>query len=95
MSAPEHPAELRARARSLRTLATDLERSPVMSLDRDAGPDTWCVPRGAACLAALRTHQGHVHQAADDLRWLAHRLDLRADELDAARARSASQWPVG
>jgi hypothetical protein len=93
MSAPEHPAELRARARSLRTLATDLERSPVMSLDRDAGPDTWRVPRGDACFAALRTHQAHVHQAADDLRWLAHRLELRADEVETARARS--QWAGG
>jgi hypothetical protein len=91
MSVPEHPAQLRARARSLRSLATELEQTSAMSLERDAGPATWHGPRAEACVRSLVGLQQQVHQAADDLRWLAHRLEARAAELDAARAR-AMAW---
>ena len=95
MPIPDQPMELRVRARSLRTLATELERTPAMSLDQDAGPDTWQLPRGHACLAGLLVHQAHLHQAADDLRWLAHRLDARAHELEVARLRDVFGWGAG
>ena len=95
MSVPEHPAHLRARARSLRTLATELERTPAMSLDVDAGPATWQVPRGDACVAALHVHQTRVHQAAEELRWLAHRLDVRADELERSGPLGAAARTAG
>jgi hypothetical protein len=87
--APEHPDQLRARARSLRSLATELEQTPALSLQRDAGPATWHGPRAEACVRTLVALQHPVHEAAEDLRWLAHRLEVRAAELDAAHARAA------
>ena len=90
MSATEHPAQLRARARSLRSLATELEQTPAMSLERDAGPATWHGPRAEACVRSLLALQQHVHEAADDMRWLAHRLEARAAELEAVQARTVA-----
>lgn len=80
------PTHLRARARTLRTLADSIERTPAMSLDAHAGPDTWRTPRADLCRWILGSNQAQVHRAADELRWSAHRLDRQAAELDATRA---------
>lgn len=84
MSMPENPTQLRGRARALRRLATELERTPAMSLDGDAGPDTWRMPRAELCVALLRSNQQQLHHHAEELRWLAYRLDCRALELETA-----------
>ncbi|MCU0259526.1 MAG: hypothetical protein MUE78_00775 [Ilumatobacteraceae bacterium] len=83
MSTDAH--HLRDRARALRALATEIERTPAMSLDRHAGPDTWRTPRADLCRAVLRTGQHQLHRAADELRWVAHRLELEAASVEAVR----------
>jgi hypothetical protein len=70
--------ELRERARTLRSLASEIERGPAMSLDRHAGPETWRTPRAELCRSVLRTGQRQLHQAAEELRWIAHRLESEA-----------------
>ena len=73
---------LRVRARNLRALATALETTPAMHLERDAGIDTWRGPRPAACVRSLIDAQHRVHEAAEDLRREAWSLDLRAEEIE-------------
>lgn len=82
----EDPHELRRRARALRQLATQLESTPAMSLDSHAGHETWQTPRAELCRWILGSNQSQVHRAADELRWNAHRLEVRATEAEIAAA---------
>jgi len=75
---------LRPRAGVLRELAATIERSSAMSLDRDAGADTWLGARPLLCHNVLLTNLMQVHGAVDDLRWSAWQLERRANEIDAA-----------
>jgi len=75
---------LRHRAGVLRDLAATIERSSAMSLDRDAGTDTWLGARPLLCHNVLLTNLMQVHGAVDDLRWSAWQLERRANEIDAA-----------
>ena len=55
-----------------------------MSLDRDAGADTWLGARPLLCHNVLLANLMQVHGAVDDLRWHAWQLERRANEIDAA-----------
>jgi len=55
-----------------------------MSLEVHAGDATWVGPRPELCRALLASGQRQIHRAADDLRTVAHRFELRAEELEAA-----------
>lgn len=88
----DDPARLRLRARELRRLAAAIERTPAMSLDHDAGPETWRMPRAELCLALLRSNQQQLHVHAEELRWLAHRLECRAVELETSLPGASTAW---
>jgi hypothetical protein len=76
-------ARLARRAAALRAVAADLDRSIVHRLRSLSGPDTWSGPTAVrfdeVALAAARA----ADAARDDLRAAAHRLELRADEVQA------------
>ena len=77
-------AECRRRAAELRTLAERLDDSPVLTLHRWAGPETWTSPRVEQCRAQLEVDQARIRDAADQLRSEAWRLERRAEDLEAA-----------
>jgi hypothetical protein len=79
------PDQLRARARALRHLATRIECTPAMSLDRHAGDDTWRTPRADLARSILRANQAQLHHAVDELRWTAYRLELQAVDVETER----------
>ena len=79
-------ADLRRRARELRALARQLERSPLHSLHLSAGVDTWTSPRADECRDLLTSDQSRLRSAADDLTAQAMWFERRADELEAAAA---------
>ena len=84
-SAPSASASiLRHRAGVLRDLAATIERSTAMSLDRDAGADTWLGVRPLLCHNVLLANLMQVHGAVEDLRWNAWQLERRANEIDSA-----------
>jgi hypothetical protein len=87
MPTNDDPAQLRARARTLRTLADQIEATPAMSLDRYTGDDTWVNPKADLCSTILLVNQAQVLHAAEELRWHAHQLDLRAIDAELERAR--------
>jgi hypothetical protein len=91
MPTNDDPDQLRARARSLRVLADQIEATPAMSLDRYTGEDTWVNPKADLCRTILRVNHAQVLHAVDELRWLAHRLDLHAVDGEIERAR---MWGV-
>jgi hypothetical protein len=95
MPVPDHPYHLRSRARHLRALAVQLEQCEAMSLERAAGPDTWHGPRPDACVRTLVALQAQLHQAIDDVRMLAHRLDAGAADLERAAAGTSGWGGVG
>jgi hypothetical protein len=64
-------------------LASAIEASPVMSLDRYGDVDTWRGPRSDLSRATLASNQQQLHAAADELRWHAYRFEQQADDLDA------------
>jgi hypothetical protein len=82
MTINEDASTLRARAQLLRALAVELERTPAMTLERFAGPDTWRNPRAAACAHDLFADQSRLFHAADDLRWTAMQLERRAADVE-------------
>lgn len=75
--------QLRRRAAHLRHLATEIENSPVMRLDRYGDVDTWRGPRPDLCRATLATNQHQLYGAVEDLRDQAMSFDQRASELEA------------
>ena len=77
---------LRQRAHRLRTLADDIERSPVLRLDSYAGDDTWRGSRPQLCRNLLRTNQAQLHSDADGLRWQAYLFEQQAEQLAAIEA---------
>jgi hypothetical protein len=83
MDAATRADHLRHRADHLRTLATEIERLPVMSLERWADDDTWRGARPLLCRTTLHANQQQLHAAADDLRLHAWRFELEARQLDA------------
>jgi hypothetical protein len=80
--APQTAQTLRDRARRLRHLAAEIERSPVLSLDRHADAETWRGDRPYFCVSLLRTHLSRLHRDADDLRSQAFLFEQRAAELE-------------
>ena len=87
MTASQQASTLRARARLLRTLAIELERTPAMALERYAGSDTWRSPRADACGHELVADQTQILHAADELRWTALQLERCATDLECDLAR--------
>ena len=88
-----YASTLRQRAGHLRDLARSIEQSLVMTLALDVeGVDSAAAPeRMRLCDSMLDRNMHQLHQAADDLRYTAHRFQTRADELDAAyRSRTAA-----
>ncbi|MGK0312776.1 MAG: hypothetical protein ACI8RC_002410 [Ilumatobacter sp.] len=84
---PEHESvELRRRAQRLRHLASRIEASLVMSLERHADSNTWRGRRPLLCLNLVRHNQDQLHAEVDGLRWQAYLLDQRATRLDQAAA---------
>jgi hypothetical protein len=78
-----HTAQtLRQRARGLRQLAIEIERSPVLSLHQHADAATWRGSHPMFCVDLLRTHQARLHHDADDLRSHAYLLEQRALEAE-------------
>jgi len=91
MTATTMAADLRRRAHHLRELAASIEAMPAMSLDRNAGDETWHGQRPLLCRTLLARNQQQLHRAADELRSHAYRLEREADELEA----SARHWLAG
>ena len=83
--------QLRERAAALRVIAARLEATPLLSLDGAAGPDTWVCPAADEYVTHLHRYQFDVLQAADDLRWEAWQLEVRANDLEAQLLRSATE----
>ena len=81
-------AVYRQRAAHLRTLATQIDATPSMSLHLHAGVDTWYGPRPDSCMTDLVAAQRAVRDAADDLQRQAFTFERRADELEAAAIRA-------
>ncbi len=87
VTANQQASTLRARARLLRTLAIELERTPAMALERYAGTDTWRSPRADACAHELVADQTQMFHAADELRWTALHLERCATDIECDMAR--------
>jgi hypothetical protein len=87
MTTSQQASTLRARARLLRTLASELEATPVMALERFAGADTWRSPRADVCGQELVADQTRMLHAADELRWTAMRLERWATDIECDLAR--------
>jgi hypothetical protein len=64
-------------------LATAIENSPVMRLDRYADADTWRGIRPDLCRATLAANQHQLYHAVEDLRTNAMRFEREADDLDS------------
>jgi hypothetical protein len=77
---------LRWRCVELRRLADAIERTPLLSLERHAGPETWRSAAADECRAELSADQARLLHAAEDLRWAAWQLERRAAELEALDA---------
>lgn len=77
-------AQYRRRATHLRTLASQMQHTPSMTLQTHATVDTWHGPCAQECNQNLATAQRAVHFAIDDLDSRAWRFDRDADELEAA-----------
>ena len=93
MPTDPHAAEYRRRAAALRQLAARLDETPLLTLHRWAGDDTWSSPRVEACRAQLGIDQARIRAAADDLRGHAWRFERQAEALDAAAALAALAAP--
>ena len=89
MPTDPHADEYRRRAAALRRMAAQLDDTPLLTLHRWAGDDTWTSPRVAACRDQLAGDQAGIRTAADDLRGHAWRFERRAETLEAAAALAA------
>jgi hypothetical protein len=87
MTTNQDPSILRMRARLLRALAVELERTPAMALERLAGADTWRSPRADACELELVADQTRLFHAADELRWTAMQFERCATDIECDLAR--------
>jgi hypothetical protein len=63
-------------------LATAIENSPVMRLDRYADVDTWRGVRPNLCRATLTANQHQLYRAVEDLRTHAMRFEREANDLE-------------
>ena len=79
-----HPyaAVLRQRAARLHDLARRIDRALVLTLDPAATPIPADTARSRLCETLLTRNLHQLHRAADDLRDLAFRCSVRADEFD-------------
>lgn len=89
--APITSQVLRRRARGLRLVADDIERSPVLRLDTDTGAgghgsSTRAQPRSLMHPNLLSANQDRLHSDADGLRWNAYFFELQAEQLAALEA---------
>lgn len=84
-------AQLRRRARRLRTLAQTIERTPALTLERHANEDTWRGQRPLLCRNLLLANQTQLHSAAEGLRWQAFLFERRAAELETRAALQAGR----
>lgn len=82
MSSTEATA-LRRRAHALRAVAGQVEQSPVMTLERHAGDDTWRGRRPELCRTMLIANQAQLHREVEALRWQAYLLDQLASDIEA------------
>ncbi len=84
MSPTTSSAALRHRAAALHDLASTIERTPAMTLDRFDGDDTWRGPRPLLCHHVLVANLAQLRAAVEDLRSNAARLERQASQLEAA-----------
>ena len=80
------PDHLRLRAARLRLMAQAVESSPVFTLDRWAGEETWTGRRADECRSELAQRQGELARAIEQLRSTAWWLEQRAAALDQLAA---------
>jgi|TARA_R110002110_G_scaffold75033_1_gene198418 hypothetical protein len=76
--------ELRRRAQRLRHLASRIDASLVMTLERHAGNNTWRGRRPLLCVNLLRHDQSQLAAEVEGLRWQAYLFDQQAARLDQA-----------
>lgn len=79
-------AALRARATSLRRLATRLAAHDLGEVRRRAGDDVWRGPLADRCRDEVSSAQRRLDAAVDDLRRHALVLERHADEADLRAA---------
>ena len=91
MTTNQDPSTLRMRARLLRALAVEVERTPAMALERFAGPGTWRSPRADSCDHELGAAQTRMFHAADELRWTALQFERYATDIECELARLRAQ----
>ena len=91
MNAAAEAIALHRRAHHLRSVAEAIEHTPAMTLDRDAGVDTWRGPGPDLCRILLTANLHQLHGAVDQLRHLAHGLDRAAADLEAEVALLAQE----
>ena len=84
--ANHHPyvSVLRQRSARLRDLARSIERSLVMTLDEIGGSESGCSTRARLRETMLARNVHQLHEAAEQLRDTAHRMQMRAAELELA-----------
>ena len=90
MSNPNQVEQLRASARQLHSVAGLIGGSRAINVYTLASPDTWVGPTPEACCAALVALRRQLltdQQTATDI---AHRLERRADLLEAQPVVSAA-----
>lgn len=85
---------LRERAFDLRRTASALGRTTAISLYQRSDIDTWIGPTARACYDDLRNMRTSLLQATDDLRAVAIRLELRADQADHEAARALAPTAI-
>ena len=83
-------AALRARATSLRRLATQLAERDLREIRRRSGDDVWRGPQADRCRDEVLTAQRRLDLAVDDLRRHALVLERQADEADLRAATTAA-----
>ncbi|MBV1894713.1 MAG: hypothetical protein KUG57_11730 [Ilumatobacteraceae bacterium] len=82
MSPTARAAQLRRRAQHLRTLASEMESTPALSLGQHAGEETWCGSRPELCRSALKANHQRLHASADSLREQAYLFVRHANEIE-------------
>jgi hypothetical protein len=86
MSGDPTADEYRRKAAELRSLAGELEGSPVLRLHHGAGPETWSSAGVESCRSTLGEDQARLLHAVAELRYHASWYEHQADALDAVAA---------
>jgi hypothetical protein len=82
MSTVTQAEQLRARARHLRTLSSQVAGAGALTVYRLAGVDTWVGPTPRACADALLTMRRQLQNGQASLTDAARGLERRADAIE-------------